>query len=112
MTEKQSVLDPKSKKFWSAASEKTKKHRYVNFIDGQPIVVEIKNWNILMYDTAWGKKPAITCESGKILKVESIRLKWELEPFATKHVDLEITRFDSQPNPLNTYYQVKLLQEY
>ncbi len=101
-------LDAKSKKLWGLAGEKSKKHRYINFEDDVLQTVEIKDWNIHLYDTPWGKKPAVTCECGRLLKVESQRLMWELEEFVTKHVKLDITRHDSKPNSQNTWYEVSL----
>lgn len=111
MPPKHTNLNEESKKFWGQGS-KDAKGRFVNFVDGQPTIVRINDWNIRKVDTNWGKKPAINTEDNRILKIESIRLRWEIEQFVDRDVTLEITRNDSIPNPLNTWYDVKLLEEH
>jgi hypothetical protein len=105
----QTELNEESKKFWK---EIKGTGRYVKFIDGGPICVRINDWNIRKANTDYGKKPYINTEDGRILKVESLRLQNELNEFVGRDVELEITRFDSIPNPLNTYYIVNLLNEF
>ena len=103
---KQTNLNEKSKKFWGKASEGTRKHRFVNFIDGVSESVVISDWNIQTIESPWGKKQAIVTDDGRFLKLDSIRLRWELEQFVGKKSNLIITRYDSDPNPLNTWYEV------
>jgi hypothetical protein len=107
---KQSNLNEDSEKFWGKGTKKAT-GRFVNFVDGQPVTIEISDWNVRKIDTNWGKKPALNTVDGRILKIESLRLRWEIEQYVSKHVKLEITRFDSIPNPLNTWYDVKLIEE-
>lgn len=109
---KQVTLDEESKTFWKTSTEQSRKQRYVNFVDGQEQELEIKDWNIRMYDSGWGDKPAINCVDGRILKVESVRLRFELQKYVGKHVSISITRNESVPNPLNTWYEAVLIQEH
>jgi len=105
----QSDLSDDSKKFWK---EIKGTGRFVKFTDGNPLRVRISDWNIRKVNSDYGKKPTINTFDGRILKVESLRLQNELNEFVGRDVELEITRFDSSPNPLNTYYIVNLLNEY
>lgn len=104
---KEPELNAKSKKFWNNARTLTTKTRFINFTDGNPIELTIVDWEIRDYDTPWGKKPGIISENGKILKVESIRLQFELSRFLGTPSILRITRFDSEPNSRDTWYSVE-----
>lgn len=105
----QTELSDESKKFWK---EIKGTGRFVKFVDGNPLRVRINDWNIRKANSDYGKKPYISTEDGRILKVESLRLQNELSEYVGRDVELEITRFDSTPNPLNTYYVVNLLNEF
>ncbi|MBA7547677.1 hypothetical protein ES705_40108 [subsurface metagenome] len=102
-------MDEESKKFWQDSCEFTTKGRFIRFTDGNPEEVIIRDWNRHQVDTNWGRKPCIKTESDEFLKVESKRLRFLLSQFAGKRVKLRITRFDSEPNPLQTWWEVEKL---
>lgn len=102
----QSDLSIESKAFWKTVSELSTKGRFVQFVDGEPQVVSISNWNTQLVDSKYGKKPVLTCDDGRFLKVESKRLQMELSEYVGKSVKLSIVRYDSKPVSSNTWYTV------
>lgn len=105
-TQKQSSLSVESKAFWKTVSEMSTKGRFVQFVDGVPQEIQISNWNTQLVDSKYGKKPVITLDDGRYLKVESKRLQLELSDFVDTKAKLEITRYDSKPVSSNTWYSV------
>ena len=102
----QMELSFESKAFWKTVSEQSTKGRFVQFIDGEPQEVNISNWNTQLVDSKYGKKPVITCDDGRYLKVESKRLQNELSDHVNIKSKLMITRYDSKPISSNTWYTV------
>ncbi|MBA7556553.1 hypothetical protein ES705_49265 [subsurface metagenome] len=102
-------MDEESKKFWQDATELSTKGRFIRFVDGDPQEVIIRDWTRHQVDTNWGRKPCLKTESDEFLKIESKRLQFLLSEFAFKRVKLRITRFDSEPNPLQTWWTVEKL---
>lgn len=104
--QKQSTLTTESKAFWKTVSERSTKGRFVQFVDTEEQEVSISNWNTQLVDSQFGKKPVITLDDGRYLKVESKRLCAELEEYVNEKVKLVITRYDSKPVSSNTWYSV------
>jgi len=102
-------MEDESKKFWQDSCEFTAKGRFIRFTDGTPETITITEWNIHQVDTNWGRKPCLKTDSDEFLKVESKRLRFLLSEFSGKKVKLCITRFDSEPNPLQTWWTVEKL---
>jgi hypothetical protein len=102
-------MDDETKKFWQDSSELTAKGRFIRFVDGNPVECIIRDWTRHQVDTNWGRKPCVKTEDDEFLKVESKRLRFLLSEFAGKRVKLRITRFDSEPNPLQTWWEVEKL---
>ncbi|GAG82003.1 unnamed protein product [marine sediment metagenome] len=106
-TTKQPTLSAVDKKFWKESAELSTKGRFIQFTDGEPLILEIHEWTIHQIDTNWGKKPAVKTINDKFLKLESKRLRYALTDFVGKPIKLVITRNDSQPNSQNTWYHVE-----
>lgn len=102
-------IDEDSKKFWQDSCELTAKGRFIRFTDGNKVEVIIGDWTRHQVDTTWGRKPCLKTEDDEFLKVESKRLRFLLSEFAGIRVKLQITRFDSEPNPLQTWWTVEKL---
>jgi len=102
-------MDKESNEFWANSSELTAKGRFIRFTDGTPEEFIIKDWTIHQVDTNWGRKPCLKTEEDEFLKVESKRLRFLLSEFTGKRVKLMITRYDSEPNPLQTWWSVEKL---
>lgn len=106
-TAKQTKLKAESDKFWKDACQLSTKGRYVNFVDGDEEIIDIKDWTIHQVDSNWGKKPCLKTTDDRFLKLESKRLRFLVSQFVDRTVKLSITRFDSQPNPLQTWWTVE-----
>ena len=102
-------IDEDSKKFWQDSCELTAKGRFIRFTDGNSVECIIKDWTIHQVDTNWGRKPCLKTEDDEFLKVESKRLRFILSEFTGKRTKIKITRYDSEPNPLQTWWEVEKL---
>lgn len=109
-----SKLNQLSKDFWKEAGEHPSS-TWVDFIDGEPVTLHFEDWNVVEYDSPWGKKPALKVkrQSGaeQILKIEAKKFAYTLFQHVGKKVILVITRYDSKPNSANTWYDVALVEE-
>ncbi|GAJ24127.1 unnamed protein product [marine sediment metagenome] len=103
----QKSLDGKSLKFWEDSHELSAKGRWVSFTDEVTETISIDEWIIHKVDTPWGKKDCLKTSKGEWLKLDSKRLRFCLTPFVGKKVKLLITRYDSTPNSLKTWWSVK-----
>jgi len=102
-------MDEDTKKFWQNSSELTAKGRFIRFTDENKIEVDISDWTIHQVDTNWGRKPCLKSDDDEFLKVESKRLRFLLSEFSGKKCRLGIIRHDSEPNPLETWWEVEEL---
>jgi len=99
-------MDEESNKFWQDSCELTAKGNFVRFVDDETVECVIDDWTVHQVDTNWGRKPCLKTRDDKFLKIESKRLRFLLSEFVGKKSRFEITRYDSEPNPLETWWQV------
>ena len=104
--------------YWKTKKEATKnkqsKIQFVNFVDGQPEIIEIKNWKVFTWEYVgknWDNAELIKTEDGRVLKINNQSLNDQLEKHIGKHVILDLTRYDSEPSPLKTRYVVRLIED-
>ncbi len=103
--------------YWKVKKEHAKtqqsKIQFVNFTDGVPELIEIKNWKVFTWEYVgknWDNAELIKTEDGRVLKINNQSLNDQLEKFIGQHVILDLTRYDSEPSPLKTRYVVRLVE--
>jgi len=102
--------------FWDKQKAKSKEMegriRFVNFTDGEPELIEIKKWTVKIWEyqsKTWDDAEIIEIQDGRWLKINNKSLVDQLMPHSKKHMHFEITRYNSQPNPLKTHFVVRVL---
>ena len=85
---------------------------WINIVDGIKVDLEIDDWTIHRPDSKFGRNEAIKTVSGKYFPVSAkylARLFNEYDMIG-KHVKFEFTRYNSQPNPRDTYGKIENVQ--
>jgi len=98
--------------FWTSDNADTG-IKFVNFTDGIPIILEIKSWKVYTWEYQsknWPDAYLLRVVDGRYLKINNQTLRKELMEHKGKYIKVELTRYDSKPNSLDTWYQMKLLK--
>jgi hypothetical protein len=97
--------------FWKEQAEQPERIQFVNFVDGESQTIEIKNWKVFEWEYQgknWDNAQLLKTIDGQYLKINNQSLKTALFEHLGKHICVVITRYDSKPNPLDTWFTIKL----